>query len=181
MNRPIINKLQLTNIIGYDISKPCIIGIRGFFLNQMGEKNRNDRGIYDDALFIYDGLNITGYNANVDPSKYGINPKIGKGYANLEVGEYQYKLGIHGLSKDVSKQYEALVQHQKVDVKRDDGKEEAGFFGINIHRGGINGTSSEGCQTITHTQWVEFITHVKGIWTKSDIITYILANQHAKG
>lgn len=177
MSRPIINKLQLTNILGYDISTPCIIGVRGYYLNEYGIKGRNDRGVYDDAIFIYDGLNITGYNGNVDPSKHGINPKINKGYANLEVGEYKYKIGIHGLSKDASKQYEALIQQDKVNVKRDDGKQESGFFGINIHKGGINGTSSEGCQTITPTQWNEFITHVKNIWNKSDSITYILVNK----
>lgn len=177
MSRPIINKLELNNIVGKNIDSKCIVGIRGYYLNEYGVKGRNDRGVYDDAIFIYDGFNIIGFNANVDPSKHGVNPKIGKGYANLDAGEYLYKLGIHGLSKDASKQYEALIQAQKVDITRDGGKDEKGFFGINIHKGGVNSTSSEGCQTITPTQWAEFISTVKNIWSKSDTITYILVDR----
>lgn len=177
MSRPIINKLQLNNLVNRNIDTACIVGVRGYYLNEYGIKGRNDRGVYDDALFIFNGFDIFGFNGNVDPSKQGINPKINKGYANLNAGEYVYKLGIHGLSKDVSKQYEALIQAKKVDLTRDGGKEESGFFGINIHKGGVNSTSSEGCQTITPTQWTEFISTVKSIWNKSDNITYILVEK----
>ena len=34
--------------------------------------------------------------------------------------------------------------------------EETGCFGINLHRGGVNGTSSEGCLTVTQEQWKVF-------------------------
>jgi len=33
---------------------------------------------------------------------------------------------------------------------------ETGCFGINLHRAGVNGTSSEGCMTVPQDQWVQF-------------------------
>jgi lysozyme len=115
------------------------------------------------------------FNANTDPSRYGMNNKINKGLANLKAGEYKYKIGIHGVNKEKSKKYEALVQQEQVLVKRDvTNVEEKGFFGINIHRGGVNTTSSEGCQTIPPDQWDEFIDLVKRIFNKRTDIPYIL-------
>ena len=46
-------------------------------------------------------------------------------------------------------------------VIRDDGKghryEDTGYHAINIHRGGLNGTSSWGCQTLPPLDWPDFI------------------------
>jgi hypothetical protein len=57
-------------------------------------------------------------------------------------------------------------------------------FGINIHRGSYNGTSSEGCQTIHPDQWQTFISmatdHMKrlhGAKYKSTVVPHILIEE----
>jgi lysozyme len=149
--------------------------MRGYFKDEMGKKGVNDRGIYDDAIFIIEPNLMYSFNANTDPSRHGMNHKIGKGLASLKAGTYEYKVGIHGVSKEKSKQYEALIQEEKVTVQRDvTNTEHTGFFGINIHKGGFNSTSSEGCQTIHPSQWDEFMSLVKTFFPSGKDIQYIL-------
>lgn len=175
IKRPNITKAQILTKLGTNISTPCIVGVRGFYKDELGRKGVNDRGIYDDAIFILEENLMFGFNANTDPSRYGMNNKIGKGLAVLKAGKYEYKIGIHGVSKEKSKQYEALIQEEKVSVKRDvTNQEETGFFGINIHKGALNSTSSEGCQTIHPLQWDEFMHHVKAYFPSGKNIPYIL-------
>lgn len=175
MKRPLANKGSILDKLQKKVKTPCIIGVRGYYKDEMGRKGGNDRGIYDDAIFVIEENLMFSFNANTDPSRYGMNNKIGKGLAVLKAGEYQYKIGIHGISKEKSKQYEALIQEEKVSVKRDvTNQEETGFFGINIHRGGENSTSSEGCQTIPPSQWDEFMHVVKACFPSGKDIPYIL-------
>jgi len=133
----------------------CIVGVRGFYKDSMGVVGRNDRGIYDDAIFVVSNDCYMSFNANTDPSKYQ------KGIATLKAGLWKYQLGIHGLSKPKAQQYEALVQASDVTVMRDDQGSDTGRFGINIHKGGYNTTGSLGCQTIYPDQWAVFIVLVK--------------------
>lgn len=141
--------------------KPLIlVGIRGYYLNDMGQAGKNDRGIYDDALFWITATDFIAYNGNTDPSKYRIGHGFGhkKGMACLKTGVWHYKLGIHNQSKSPRKQYPAFVQAKEVTVVRDGlpDYEDTGFFGINIHKGSVWHTSSAGCQTIPNEQWVSF-------------------------
>lgn len=132
-----------------------LVGIRGYYKNTMGKPGVNDRGIYDDALFIDTPHVTASFNANTDPSFYrkGKGTGSGKGMAKLQPGLWlSYGFGLH-------KGYQAIVQTGKVTVLRDGDPdyEDSGYFGINIHRGGNTTTGSEGCQTIYPLQWQSFI------------------------
>ncbi len=129
-----------------------LLGIRGYYHDDHAD---NARGVYDDAIFLVTPTAFVAFNANTDPSVHR------PGIAALKPGGYHYKLGIHGLSKPKTQQYQALVQAEEVTVHRDGGKLETGWFGINIHSGGVNGTSSLGCQTIPPAQWASFIELVR--------------------
>lgn len=145
-----------------------LIGFRGFF------SISNDRGIYDDAIFVVlpGDTGFFCFNANCDPGFYRA------GIANLKTGLWLYKLGPHGLSKPLEKQYEALVQAGDVLIHRDGEGEESGRFGINIHRGSEKTVSSEGCQTIQPKDWPIFINLVKEEMKKADmaVIKYALVD-----
>lgn len=121
----------------------------------MRSVGRNDRGIYDDALFLVSLDACVAFNANVDPSVSR------PGIAVLQPGAYRYKVGVHGLSKPAAQRYTALVQAGPVRIARDGGAVESGRFGINIHKGSRTSTSSAGCQTLPPDQWPAFIALVQ--------------------
>jgi len=129
------------------IPQLLFVGIRGYYKKTMGDPDANDRGLYDDAIFIVFNDKIFAFNANTDPSKY--HP----GIANLIPGIWNaYKFDLH------KGNYLALCQRSgEVTVKRDGKDLDTGMFGINIHKGGYKTTSSLGCQTIHPDQWSQFI------------------------
>lgn len=137
-----------------------LVGVRGYYKDTMGKPGENDRGIYDDAMFLI-GIGVfDSYNANTDPSKHQ------RSIAVLQPGVYLYAQGIHGISG--SHPYPALRQASDVTVLRDGSTEPetdtaASRFWINIHKGGMYTTSSLGCQTIRPDQWAEFKDRVYGI------------------
>lgn len=146
----------------WDASPVRVVGIRGYYERSLGRPDRNDRGIYDDALFVDSPRGTWAFNGNTDPSRVrngqGFGP--GKGMAMLKPGLYRaHRFGQH------KGQYTALVQlNGPVTVLRDAAAgpyEDRGYFGINIHRGGWSTTSSEGCQTLPPDQWDEFLKRVE--------------------
>jgi lysozyme len=155
--------------------KAAILGIRGYYRRTMGDPAKNDRGIYDDALFLISPNAHAAFNANTDP---GVHRKH---IATLRAGLWLYKIGIHGLSKPPEKRYTALVQADKVEVLRDGEASERGMFGINIHRGGRTTTSSIGCQTVWPDQWEAFIALVKSEMKhhSQTVIPYLLIDPAA--
>jgi lysozyme len=138
-----------------------IVGIRGYYLDTMGKKGVNDRGIYDDAIFVFgNGENFASFNANTDPSAFR------KGIATLIEGWHPYKLGNHGISRPGGG-YPALrpaTKNEALPVRRDGENAVISSrpgIAINIHRGSTKSTSSEGCQTIHPYQWDAFYAMVK--------------------
>ncbi len=136
-----------------------VVGIRGYYRDTMGAPGVNDRGMYDDAIFIDSPDSFANFNGNTDPSR--IRPGQGfaedtKGIASLDPGAwFVHRFDIH------NGKYLALCQRAgKVTVTRDGKREnykDTGNFGINIHCGSYHGTSSLGCQTLHPDQWGSFI------------------------
>lgn len=150
---------------GYEIfSRPYelnIVGIRS-------HHNRANR--FDDEIHVFFKTNGGHwehyvFKATTDPGTYWLNnPMQPQGTAILKEGQYRdvYQIGLH------RGKYYALVQAAgKVTVIRDynrdavldwnNGREERGWFGINIHRAAQSGTVkyvekySAGCQVFENT------------------------------
>jgi lysozyme len=164
-NRPQITKEELLRQVAakFPDFKPgdnlWFCGVRGYYKKTMGDPSGNDRGIYDDAIFIISPNVFASYNANTDPSVYRKQTRTRKGIAVLQPGVWPvYAFDTHNGSRP----HPAICQRRgEVTVKRDGGVLDTGWFGINIHRGGINGTSSEGCQTFPPSQWPAFYAAAK--------------------
>lgn len=136
-----------------------VVGVRGYYANTMGVPG-NERGIYDDAIFLVSPSHFSAYNANTDPARRRPGRGFGKdrGMARLQPGVWVvYRFDIHGSKTDP---HFALCQRGGDVLVMRDGYpdyEHRGSFGINIHRGGRTRTSSIGCQTIPPSQWEGFI------------------------
>lgn len=176
--RPKLSEADARTILAaHSVTEPvALLAIRGYYANTMGVPGQNDRGLYDDAIFVISPSVFASFNANTDPS-YDPSPERPT-LATLTPGVWKYKRGMHGIStrKDP---YPAFTQADKVTVKRDNGKLDVGFFGINIHRGGRNTTSSLGCQTLWPDQWDAFFELAKGemIRHTRHVIPYCLVEQ----
>lgn len=157
---PRISREEVVRILEAKGANPekevCLLGVRGYYLDSMGVKGKNDRGIYDDALIWCFPDGFMTYKANTDPSRVrkGKGTGSGKGMANLKTGHWKYKTGMHNGSVP----HPAFRQAAAVTVVRDGSPdyEDTGWFGINIHRGGYSGTSSLGCQTVPRESWDSF-------------------------
>lgn len=148
---------------------------RAYYRHTMGAPDANDFGIYDDSAWIVTPNQVIAFNWNVDPSRAGWNPSLGKPYANLETGLWPFVKGQHkGLGPAWRQPYDEQARELGLDrYFIDDRKqgefkversvpernicfEDEGYHAINIHWGGENGTSSWGCQTCPPDQWLEF-------------------------
>jgi hypothetical protein len=143
--------------------KGYVIYTKPYELNIVGRRSPNTiPNKFDDTLFVFwkdDDDNWEGkkYNITTDPATYFLlNPLSTLGSAILKEGQWKdaYGIGMHRNS------YEAVVQKKPVTVYRDynrdaildwnNGREQTGLFGINIHKAGVNtqdiGKYSAGCQ-----------------------------------
>lgn len=132
-----------------------VLAVRGYYSQTIGEPG-NDLNAYDDALFIVTPDGMTSWNANVDPTRYGWNDNADKYMARLKPGCWWFKPLVHRGRYQAFGQGENLVTVERVRKDGSVAKVEVGEFGINLHLGGVNGTSSEGCLTLPPEQWNGF-------------------------
>lgn len=183
MNKIIISRDQAVAIVTpermRELNSPVLIlGIRGYGDIVGGNK----RGIYDDALVLITPDLLLAVNANTDPSitRKGIAvlqdgdywyKKGLHGIHHLDQTKLDDQKILHTLlttGKDIAPipgrilPYYAFRQDSPVTVLRDEAtapecmKDPANWPWIDIHRGGYNTTSSEGCQTIFPDFWPDF-------------------------
>jgi hypothetical protein len=162
-----------------------VVGLRGYFA-AMGASSGNDRNIYDDGIVLWvPSLNVCqAFNGNTDASRiragFGTS-ETSRGMAMLKPGVWPvYRFAMHNGSHP----HEALCQRAgEVTVIRDGTPPypHTGEFGINIHKGGFNTTSSLGCQTIPPAQWEEFYSTAKNaaikLWAdewREKTVAYVL-------
>lgn len=120
------------------------LDLRGYYLDSMGKKGKNDRSLYDDGIIVMSPTIYASFNANSDPSVYK------NGVAVIKAPQIiWYKRGMHWGKIP----HKAFRQNRPITVIRDGKGEDRGMFGCNWHRGGSSGTSSLGCQTIPPSQW----------------------------
>ena len=169
-SRPQIKRRDVIAAIPPDVlarDHVVVVGYRGYYKDTMGVPGVNDRGIYDDALCIVENPVLpTGasgdiiesgffgtYNANTDPSA---SDKQKHNVAVLRPGAHPYRIGNHGISRPGGgyPAFRPATKDEGLPVTRS-GKPTIGIA-INIHKGGYNGTSSLGCQTIYPDQWSSF-------------------------
>jgi len=141
------------------VTDPVIlVGVRGYYRDTMGKPGTNDRGIYDDALFIVSPTHFSAYNANTDPSAFR------QGIASLVPGVHRYRPGNHGISRPGGgyPAFRPATKGEELPVERDGVINPRPGVAINIHKGSRNSTSSEGCQTVPPQQWDTFHAALSG-------------------
>jgi hypothetical protein len=155
----------------------ALLGVRGYYRDSLGTPGANDVGIYDDAIFLVAPVVFLAVNANTDPSRLGWNEGVGKPFAVLQPGLWFFRRGPHkgnipalrqctdeeAASRNIPHDGEFLVE-RSYGVGNAKNFRERGYFAINMHRGGVNGTSSWGCQTIPPGQFDGFM---NAVWAES--------------
>lgn len=167
-----------THYLGSKLPPLLLIGIRGYYLNSMGEPNVNDFNLYDDACVILGEKVYKTFNFNTDPS-FVKRKSDGKPLAVLNKGVYKFYRGKH------QNKYNALRAYPEGVVLpcTRDGKPSTCSF-VNIHKGGETPSSagvtwSEGCQTVPKRQWADFIETVYLHMSRHNLSTidYILLDE----
>jgi len=135
-----------------DLPAVYLVGVRGYYRDTMGLVGANDRGIYDDSLFVVGPETFAAFNANTDPSAFR------QGIATLAPGVHLYRPGNHGISRPGGgyPAFRPATKNEELPVTRDGVAVPWPGVAINIHRGGRTTTSSAGCQTVPPAQWDAF-------------------------
>lgn len=178
--------------------EPYKLNIWGF------RSNTETPNVFDDELHVFTNISQTlipkwaylVFKITTDPGTYWLNNPISpKGTAILKAGQYRdaYKIDRH------RNKYYALCQRlRKVTVIRDydrdaildfnNGREESGMFGINIHRAKQNGTTysvdrfSAGCQVFKNAKDFDFFMKMCEVHRKlhGNKFTYTLVDKRTE-
>lgn len=196
-----LNKSQIKVLLSVLKKKNYTIYTKPYQLNIVGRRTNSTKpNSFDDWIYIFykdeDG-NWEGYKAPIttDAGTYWLkNPSLSKGTALLKAGQYKdtYKIDKHRSS------YYALTQRLKPvvvirDYNRDsildfnNGREDKGMFGINIHKASTIGTqkyvdkSSAGCQVFENTEdfedFMDMAYKHKDLY--GNVFTYTLIDERA--
>ncbi len=153
-------------------TEPYRLNIWGF------RANTEKPNVFDDELHVFTNISQTKitkwaylvFKITTDPGTYWLqNPLTPKGTAILKAGQY---LDAYSIDKHRNKYYALCQRLAKVTVIRDydrdavldfnNGKEQTGMFGINIHRARKTGSTysvdrhSAGCQVFKNAQDFDF-------------------------
>jgi hypothetical protein len=155
---------EISRLVSSLKAKKYKVYTRPYEMNIVGKRNKTTQpNKFDDSINVFyknDKGQWEGYTApaTTDPGTYFLNKPIANlGAAILKEGQYEnkYQIGLH------RSKYEAVVQRGgPVTVYRDynrdnvldfnNGREETGMFGINIHKAGaesdVVNNWSAGCQ-----------------------------------
>ena len=169
-SKPRLASSEVEKIIRrHKVIDPVVVGgIRGYYRQTMGDPTKNDRGIYDDALFIWSQSPVcAAFNGNTDPSRFR------PGIASLVEGVHRYRRGMHGISRgNPYPAFRPATKGEALPVRRDGETEISDGIAINLHRGGNSTTSSEGCQTIPPSQWNSFYALLDGEMKRHGVSTF---------
>lgn len=160
--------INLQNMLKAMQRKNYVIYTKPYQLNIVGVRaNTATPNSFDDSINVFykdknGGWQFKSNPATTDPGTYYLNnPMNVNGTAIVVPGQYinSHKIGLH------KNEYTALVQQGNITVTRDfnkdnklnfkTGREETGFFGINIHKAGTSSTIvdkwSAGCQVFARS------------------------------
>src|SRR5574338_1073234 len=98
-SRPQLAKADaLGTLAAFGATAPLnLLGVRGYYRDTMGATGANDRGLYDDAIFVVSPTAFLAVNANTDPSADPSQARVG--LATLEPGMWRFRQGLHGISR----------------------------------------------------------------------------------
>lgn len=165
--------------LGYQWPKTHVIGVR----SKANEKNK-----FDDTIYVVDGLIMHVFSGTTNPGTHWLRNMMNrKGTAVLKPGQYvdSWRIGLH------QGKYEALTQAKPITVYRDkdgddlaeeQGVEDTGLFGINIHRANPSAISSiidkwsAGCQVLNNPKEFDTLMDVCKK-SKQKFFTYTLLNE----
>ncbi|MEM8575514.1 MAG: peptidoglycan-binding domain-containing protein [Pseudomonadota bacterium] len=165
VTRAVLNKFSVFTPARRRNDQVKVLVARGYYLDSMGRRGRNDRGIYDDAIFVASPDGVTEWNGNSDPSVYRYR------VATIDAPQaIRYRPGWHGYGRPSG--HNAFRQDSNCTVIRDKIGPDYGMFHVNLHKGSYSTTSSLGCLTVPPQQWGMFYRHLMGKLDKFDQPTF---------